>query len=84
MGLIPGLSVSRVDRGCCGMGGTFGVKRDNYARSMTIGRSLFEEVRRLAPDLVATECPGCELQIEQGTGSAVTHPILIMKEAYGL
>lgn len=84
MGLIPGLSVSRVDRGCCGMGGTFGVKRSNYTRSMTIGRPLFEEVRRLAPDLVATECPGCELQIEQGTGAAVTHPILIMKEAYGL
>jgi len=84
MGLIPGLTVSQVDRGCCGMGGTFGVKRGNYARSMTMGRSLFEEVRRLAPDLVATECPGCELQIEQGAGAAVTHPILIMNEAYGL
>lgn len=82
--LIPGISVTWVDRGCCGMAGTFGVKRSNYAMSTTIGRALFEEIKRLAPDIVITECPGCKMQIGQGTGITVTHPILIVKEAYGL
>jgi glycerol-3-phosphate dehydrogenase subunit C len=81
---IPGLSVSRIERGCCGMGGTFGTKRNNYSMSMRIGQALFEGVAELAPDLVATDCPGCELQIHQGTGLTVVHPIQILKQAYGL
>jgi len=82
--LIPGTSVKWIDWGCCGMAGTFGVKRSNYMVSMAIGRALFEEIIRLAPDLVTTECPGCKMQISQGTGITVTHPIQIVKEAYGL
>jgi glycerol-3-phosphate dehydrogenase subunit C len=84
MRLMPGISVTWVDRGCCGMAGTFGVKGSNYAMSMTIGQALFEEIKRLAPDLVITECPGCKMQISQGAGITVSHPILIVKEAYGL
>ena len=84
MRLIPGLSVNRIERGCCGMGGTFGAKRRNYAKSMMIGQELFEGIMESAPDLVATDCPGCKLQIQQGTGLRVIHPIDIIKQAYGL
>jgi len=84
LSLIPGVSVTWADRGCCGIAGTFGVKRSNYKMSMTIGQALFEEIIQLAPDLVTTECPGCKMQISQGTGITVTHPILIVREAYGL
>ena len=41
-------------------------------------------IKELAPDVVATDCHACTLQIHQGTGVAVTHPILILKQAYGL
>jgi glycerol-3-phosphate dehydrogenase subunit C len=84
MRLIPSLSVDRIERGCCGMGGTFGSKRINYTKSMEIGRALFEGIAESAADLVATECPGCNMQIRQGTGLAVTHPIEIVSRAYGL
>jgi len=84
MRMIPGLSVNRIEKGCCGMGGIFGAKRRNYTKSMMIGRELFEGIMESAPDLVATDCPGCRLQIQQGTGLAVTHPINIIKQAYGL
>ena len=66
------------------MGGTFGAKRRNYAKSMLIGKELFEGIMESAPDLVATDCPGCKLQIQQGTGLRVIHPIDIIKQAYGL
>jgi glycerol-3-phosphate dehydrogenase subunit C len=82
--LIPGLTVTHIDRGCCGMGGTFGFKRSNYPFSMAIGQALFDGIREALPDMVVTECPGCKLQIEQGTKLPVSHPILIMKQAYGL
>ena len=82
--LIPGLTVTHIDRGCCGMGGTFGFKRSNYSSSMAIGQPLFDAIREALPDMVVTECPGCKLQIEQGTGLSVSHPILIMKQAYAV
>ncbi|MEW6440415.1 MAG: heterodisulfide reductase-related iron-sulfur binding cluster [bacterium] len=75
--------VREIDRGCCGMGGTFGLKGRNYARSMAIGQSLFEAIRACAPDVVATDCPGCKLQIFQGTGLPVTHPIQLLARAHG-
>ena len=84
MRLIPQISVGRIERGCCGMGGTFGSKRRNFTKSMEIGQALFEGIAESAPNLVATECPGCSMQIRQGTGLAVTHPIDIIKQAYGL
>ncbi len=79
---IPGLAVEEIDRGCCGMAGTFGLKASNYERSVEIGRPLFEAIREAAPDRVVTDCFACKLQIEEGTGLAVTHPVLVLEEAY--
>lgn len=81
---IPGLSVNRVERGCCGMGGTFGSKRRHYSMSMKIGQPLFEGTAELTPDLVATDCPGCQMQIQHGTGLPVVHPVQVLEQAYGL
>jgi glycerol-3-phosphate dehydrogenase subunit C len=82
--LIPGLSVTQVDRGCCGMAGTFGIKKKSYSKSMEIGQDLFDGIKEVAPDKVITDCPGCQLQIEQGTGLEVIHPIQVVSRAYGL
>ncbi len=79
---IPGLSARRLERGCCGMGGTFGTKHSSYSTSMKIGQPLFEGIAELAPDLVATDCPGCQMQIQHGTGLTVIHPIQVFEQAY--
>ncbi len=84
MRLIPGIAVTLLEEGCCGMGGTFGFKSDNYEMSMAIGRPLFEEILRLSPAMVVTECPACRMQIQQGTGIKVIHPVIMFKQAYGL
>jgi glycerol-3-phosphate dehydrogenase subunit C len=81
---IPGLSTVWLERGCCGMGGTFGTKRSGYSMSMRIGQPLFQGIAELAPDLVATDCPGCQLQIQHGTGLTTVHPIQVLAQAYGL
>jgi glycerol-3-phosphate dehydrogenase subunit C len=81
---IPGISISRIEKGCCGMGGSFGVKQSNFDLSMKIGEALFEGLKESAADLTATDCPTCKMQIQQGTGSVVKNPILIVRQAYGL
>jgi glycerol-3-phosphate dehydrogenase subunit C len=78
---IPGLTVTRLDRGCCGMGGAFGMKCHYYPMSMEIGDALFTAIRELKPDMVISECPACRSQIAHGTGFQAIHPIMIIKRA---
>jgi glycerol-3-phosphate dehydrogenase subunit C len=79
---IPGLSVDQVDRGCCGLAGSFGASKRNRAQSLQIGAGLFEALRGTPDCQVLTECPGCKLQIEQGAGISVIHPIQLFERAY--
>jgi Fe-S oxidoreductase len=81
--LIPGAEVTTVER-CTGHDGTWSMKTENFPRSMDVGRPVFEELERAAPDRVATDCPLAGIQIRQGTGRTAKHPIQILAEAYGL
>jgi glycerol-3-phosphate dehydrogenase subunit C len=79
---IPGVSVNDVNAGCCGMSGTYGFKEEKYQVSMGVGQGLFESLKALRPQQVATECATCQMQIEHGTGMHTVHPIEILLEAY--
>jgi len=80
--LIPGLEVQAFGDRCCGLAGTFGMKKQNYDLSMEIGKPLFEEIRQSGVDRVVTGCGSCAMQIAQGTGLKVTHPLTLLAEAY--
>jgi anaerobic glycerol-3-phosphate dehydrogenase C subunit len=80
--LIPGLEVQAFGDRCCGLAGTFGMKKQNYDLSMEIGKPLFEEIRKSGVDRVVTGCGSCAMQIAQGTGLKVTHPLTLLAEAY--
>jgi anaerobic glycerol-3-phosphate dehydrogenase C subunit len=80
--LIPGVQVLVFSDECCGLAGTFGIKRENFDVSMGIGTRLFEEIKRSGVNRVATSCAACNLQIFQGTGKEALHPITLLAEAY--
>ena len=71
-------SLKVMDKYCCGISGTFGFKKEKYHLSMAIGNALFEEISKEPSALVVTDCGTCKLQIEQGTGLDVTHPVSIL------
>jgi glycerol-3-phosphate dehydrogenase subunit C len=79
--LIPGLQIDNIEADCCGMGGTFGFKKEKYEISQEIGRDLAEAVVRLNPDIILTDCEGCRMQIRHLTGLKVLHPIQILRDA---
>ncbi len=82
--LIPGVDVVEIEDTCCGMAGTFGFKKQNYDLSLRIGKTLFENIRSAQPDVITTGCGTCNVQIKQGVGQEVIHPIKILRDAYGL
>ena len=82
--LIPGLNVDRIEEGCSGMAGTFGLKRENYRSSLRAGWGLISAVRQPSLQLGTTECSSCKIQMEQGTNKPTIHPLKLMALAYGL
>lgn len=82
--LIPELKVRRLERGCCGLAGPAGLRKSNYSESLRLGMPLFLALRDPAFTYGATECSFCRLQMEQGCGKPVVHPIKLLAAAYGL
>ena len=84
MELIPGMELIPLDSACCGIAGTYGFKKENYARSQEIGAPLFRQIAEVAPDFVVCECETCKWQIEMSTGVEVRNPISVLAEALDL
>lgn len=81
---IPGIEVIDLASGCCGMAGTFGMKVGTYDLSLRAGQPLFERVSQVAPDLIATECSTCRMQLAEATGVKCLHPVVLLAQAYGI
>ena len=79
--MIPGLDFVSLDSQCCGIGGTYGFKKENYQTSQGIGNSLFRQIESSHVDFVSTDCETCKWQIEMSTSVKVKHPITILAEA---
>ena len=79
--MIPGLRIDNIEADCCGMGGTFGFKKEKYEISQEIGKDLAESIDRLKPEFILSDCEGCRMQIRHLTGMRVLHPIQILRDA---
>ncbi len=82
--LIPGLTVVDSEKVCCGIAGTYGLKKEKYEIAQAVGKSLFEMVQQTNPDLALCDTETCRWQIEQSSGVKTEHPIWMIHRAYGL
>jgi len=78
--LIPDFKIEYINVDCCGLGGTFGFKKEKYRISQEIGNDLKKAINYLNPDIVLTDCEGCRIQIRHLTGLKVLHPIQILRD----
>jgi glycerol-3-phosphate dehydrogenase subunit C len=81
--LVPGLKLDESRADCCGIAGTYGLKREKYQIAMDVGAGLFDFVRSSGSDLALCDSETCRWQITHGSGVASKHPIEILAEAYG-
>jgi Fe-S oxidoreductase len=82
--LIPGLGMQRIERGCSGMAGLWGLKRENYSNSLRAGWGLNSTLRESTLQAGVTECSACKIQMEQGTTKPTLHPLKLLALSYGL
>lgn len=79
--MIPGLDLKVLEQKCCGISGTFGFKKENYAISQKIGSQLYEIIYAANPEVVITDCETCKWQIEGACEIPVFNPISILVQA---
>jgi glycerol-3-phosphate dehydrogenase subunit C len=84
LALVPELTVIELDRACCGIAGTYGLKREKYDIAMKVGSGLFDDIRAARPDLAVCDSETCRWQITHGTGRTSVHPVEVLYRAYGL
>ncbi|HEY3229337.1 MAG TPA: anaerobic glycerol-3-phosphate dehydrogenase subunit C [Roseiflexaceae bacterium] len=82
LGAVPGLRLEESVADCCGIAGTYGLKREKYQIAMDVGAGLFDFVRASGSDLALCDSETCRWQITHGSGVATRHPIEILREAY--
>jgi glycerol-3-phosphate dehydrogenase subunit C len=79
--MIPNIQLTVLQPNCCGIAGTYGFKKENYANSQKIGAPLFKEIEEGDFDFVVSDCETCKWQIEMSTSKRCEHPITVFAHA---
>lgn len=77
-----GFTVIESKSDCCGVAGTYGLKKEKYGIAAAVGKSLFDQIATVDPQRVACDSETCRWWIEAHTGKKAVHPIEILAEAY--
>lgn len=85
LSLVQDTQVEAIER-CSGHNGTYAVKSEFHVDSMKIGRPVVTRVQKAEADHYSSDCAMAGHQIENGLddGSAPTHPMNLLRLAYGI
>jgi len=83
LSLVPGLKMIELPEECCGLAGTFGMKKENFGIAQEVGQEIFRAVREEGARIVVSDCEACRMQIAYHTGVTALHPIQVLHRAYG-
>jgi Fe-S oxidoreductase len=82
--LIPGLDVSVLDTGCCGMAGSFGFEKEHYDLSVKIANLSVLPALAAAPGaLVVAPGTSCRHQIHDLAERPALHPLEVIEGQMG-
>jgi glycerol-3-phosphate dehydrogenase subunit C len=84
LALVPELRVVESEANCCGVAGTYGLKRDKYDIAMKVGAGLFAQIADTTPDRTVCDSETCRWQISHATGVSSVHPVEVLHRASGL
>ncbi|BCU66774.1 glycerol-3-phosphate dehydrogenase [Sulfolobales archaeon HS-7] len=73
------VEVERVDKGCSGIDGGWGLR--HYDTAKRVGKGMMDAFKDGKADVFVTECPLAGMQITKATGVKPKHPISLLKEA---
>ena len=83
--LIPDTKVMPIER-CAGHDGTYAVKQEFYDTAVKIAKPVVRKIDSAKPDFYASDCAmaGHHLHNTMGGDKAPTHPMKLLRMAYGI
>lgn len=83
--LVPDTEVTAIER-CSGHDGTYGVKSEFYNSAKKIVKPVVNKVKQIEADHYGSDCPMAGKFIEHALGdnSSTSHPISLIRQAYGI
>src|SRR5262249_53352325 len=77
--LVPGLDVTVLDAGCCGMAGSFGYEKEHYDVSVKVAELGLLPALAAAPEAaVAATGTSCRHQVRDLAGRTARHPLAVL------
>ena len=86
LSLVPDTEIDLIER-CAGHDGTYAVKEEYHEVSMKIARPVVNKIKKNEPDYFSSDCPLAGHHLANGIDknqSSPTHPISLLRIAYGL
>ncbi len=83
--LVPDTRVEPIER-CSGHNGTYAVKSEFHAHAVKIGKPVVDRIAKAGADYYTSDCPIAGHHLEDGlaNGAPPTHPITLLRIAYGV
>ena len=82
--MIPSIKFAGKTKSCCGMGGTYGIRKENAGIADELGKALGKELELLGADVVVTPCGSCRMQSANLTKKKILHPLELFAMALGV
>ncbi len=83
LGGVPGTTIEPIEQ-CSAFDGTWGMKREYYETSRRCAGKLCGAIKGANADRVISDCMLAGLNVAEETGIAPSHPIEVLRDAYGL
>jgi len=81
---IPGLQLELSLAECCGVAGTYGLKREFYDVAVRVGADLMRQARASGVDGILTDSETCRWWTETHAGLSSRHPLEVLAMSLGL
>lgn len=81
---IPELQINLSEVECCGVAGTYGMKREKFEVASAVGEALFQQALSTNADLVISDSETCRWWITKHTSLPTFHPLELMAQAMNL
>jgi len=78
-----GADVVLVDA-CSGVDGTWGMQARFHEASLAVAEPMLKRLAEAGAEALSTDCPLSALRIEERLGIQAVHPVVLLRDAYGM
>lgn len=82
--LIPGLLLDVSEAACCGIAGTYGVKKETFPLAREMGEPVIRKAKTFKADFIISDSESCRWWLSKHSGLPAHHPLEILARSMGI